>query len=511
MKKAYTAKHVDKILPRLVDILSLEEGREGELSNWVKTQFPGEIRPLADVFDAATDTLHHKWAAAVLATLPEAAWEDGPCSLLRINAYTGLASMRFLSETVPSGDEAEAEILTKARAGLHQGLLAAMPAATRLHYKEMLTFYGTEQTQNPHSGDTHFGHLLFELEKAFDKLARRQEHQWRERTGFPEAESIPFSQRCECGHVAIRQMALFAEHSCRAKDGLETVPLSLLAVVSANISVNRALLELAAQDARGREAEAMCLPFLDALNAHGVVEVPFDIENASAQIVDEVLRQHLRCWFAHGGEFLQPGTAISRHMTNTEIDKIVVWSHELQSTYIDYQRLSQFCANPGASHEGHNNLFIFAMALAAAFYSDVTTAHVFKGRAKNASHAIFPSRKNIAEGHGMTVHARTVLMKAYGLIFFANRGWELRADRVKEYSLSAQVRRAQLQLLVNASVKQRDSRELLALVRWLKQLRTDPDGFVECIELLESREKEQVGVPSLYCQGKHLCGLPLVG
>jgi len=379
--------------------------------------------------------------------------------------------MRFLS-SMPSGDdEREAVRQADALKHLHDELLGAMTPAKRVHYGEMLTFHATSPLSQPLAGGTLFGLLLSELEFLFDGMARMQEAQWREASDYPETQTTPFQQRCEFGHVAMLKLGNHVDLICQDVHRIGAAPESMLAVVSANISVNRVLLEMAAQDARGLEAERLCLPFFQALNDKGLEEVPAEVDAASDRDVDEVIRQLFRRWFAFEGEFLQKGSLMSRHMTSTDIDKIVRWARELQAGYSAHQSASTNDRRSGQVHENSCSLFCFALVLAAAFFTGVPTEHVFKPSSrKNALHSLFPGRDAIARGDQLTVHQTTAFWKAYGLLFFGNREWDLRADGIREYSLGAQVRRAQLQLAMNAAVKAKGSRELLALTRHLKHL-----------------------------------------
>lgn len=503
MSKPYTAHDLRMVTRRLADIFSTPDNERDSLPELVTTQFADEIAPLARVFYAAEDQLHRKWAGAVLAAVPQSAWVDGPCGLLRVSPEG--ASMRFLSAASPQSDKQARSEYLAARQSLHENLLEWMPGPKRLHYRPMLTWHDLQHTPTPLAGDTEFGWLLAEIERMFEREVQEQIPDWREQTGTPATVAVPPDQKRAFAINAMRKLGPRIEHWCAQQQDLDHVPDSLLARVSANVSCNRILLEIAAQDERGREAEEMCATFLEALNERGISEVPRELKELPSQIrvdafksqdseappelvllntceVNEALREMLRNGFAFGGKLIGgEGTPFSRHMTATDIEKTVEWARELQQSYLNTRGSYGGPKMAAAAHGHTRHLFIFVMVLVAAFYSHAETEHAFKTETlKNLRHAIFPGRQVTAKG--LTVHAKDALMKAYGLIYFSNDGWELRADRLRDYAQGTQYTRAALQLTMNFAVKARSSRALLALFRQLQEQRTNAEEAEEAEE-----------------------------
>ena len=473
----YDTAEVERVKRNLTGILSLTP----ELISSVIRANPYDVRPIADVTQRFAEQMKdYKWQNAILAQLPLSAWEVGPGHALRINPSTS-ASMRYLARDQPNEEALE---LVRARRTLFDSLLARMSPPVALAYRPMLTWVDAEECRSagvsnyPLSSDTEYGYSLLIIEELLSNQIYIYDQRWRENERLPPSESTPAVVTHASTIMAVEHWTPVIETWLNAEKTLsDSVPESLLARMSANLSANRALLELTAMDARGMEAANMCVPFLDELNRQGITGVPVSMVACSPPEAAVHLRELLTDWFAHNGRLVQPGTFFRRHMTNSDIDMVVDWSQQLQHLYVTGRGQNGAVVDKAAktkaeeSHCNPGNLFIFAMAMAGAFYMKTPTARELTGHS-NAKYAVFPDRGEVAKGNRATppTHAGQLLQQAYGQMFFANSGWELKANRVREYAETTSIKRAYAQQLLFFAAKGRSSRQLLALFKNLQEL-----------------------------------------
>lgn len=466
----YLPDELELVKSKLPDILTMEPGA---VSTWVREKHPDDVSPLAVVFNLAS-RLRHKWQAAVLAQVPVSAWVSGSGEELHIKP-SSVASMRYLSRE-SLGEDAREQVRTRQK--LLEELLEQMSSSCRSAYRPMLRWVDYDKQGDPNvarfplSSDSAFGYNLGMLESLMADQLHNYEQDWCKKTNWRENEPILSKVTREYSLRVLQNLKNLVQRWCQDSVGLDGVPESLLARVSANLSVNRALLELAAIEARGMEAARMNEQFLHELNRQGVMEVPEVMDDRSPEECEPQLREELASWFGHGGSMLKPGSFFQRPMNGSDIEMVVLWSQQLQQMYM---RERGWLGGPevaSRNHGGSRNRLIFAMAMAGAFYCNTSTAHEFTGHS-NSTYAVFPDRGEAASGNRQTppTHASHLLMQAYGQMFFANSGWNLRAERVREYAETASIKRSHLQQLLHFAVKHRTSRELLALHQHLQRLR----------------------------------------
>lgn len=473
-RAAYQTADLELIKSKLPGILTR---KPDGISTWVRKEYPTEILPLANVLNLAASKLHHKWQAAVLAQVSVSAWVSGPGHLPHIKPSSA-ASMRYLSRE-SLGEDALPELQqVHTRQQLLEQLLGEMSSSCRNAYRSMLRWVAHDELGDPSvarfplSSDSAFGYNLYVLENLMVDQLQIYEQDWRKKNNWPYNESTPAEVARACSLRSLEHLCMVVQQWCQDSANLGDVPKSLLAVVSANLSVNRALLELAAAEARGMEAVRMTERFLGDLNRQGVLEIPRDMDDCGTEECEIALRKVLTCWFGHGGSMLQSGSSFQRSMNDSDIEMVVLWSRQLQEMYILERGGLGGLEVARRAHGNASNRFIFSMAMAGAFYCNASTAHEFT-RHSNSTYAVFPDRREVASGNRKTppTHAAHFLMQAYGQIFFANSDWDLRSERVREYAETASIKRSHLQQLLNFSVKNRTSRELLALHQHLQRLR----------------------------------------
>ena len=447
------------------------------MTNWVRKKHPSEVSALAGVFKLAVSELHHKWQAAVLAQVPVSAWVSGPGELPHIKPSSA-ASMRYLSRE-SLGEDAIAELQqVRTRQQLLEALLEKMSPSCRSAYRPMLRWVDYDKlgdsnvAQFPLSSDSAFGYNLLLLETLMGQQLHIYEEDWQKENNWPENQCIPPDVTRACSLGALQHIGNQVQRWCQDIVSLGGVPESLLAQVSANLSANRALLEYAAIEARGMEAARMNEQFLRELNRQGVFEVPKAMENYGPSECEPLLRNWLASRFRHDGSLLLSDSFFQRPMNDSDIEMVILWSQQLQQMYI---RERGSLGGPEVASRVHGsscNRFIFAMTIVGAFYSNARTDHEFTGHS-GPTYAVFPDRGEAANGNRKTppTHAAHFLMQAYGQMFFANSGWDLRADRVREYAETSSIKRSHIQQLLHYAVKERTSRELLALHRNLQRLR----------------------------------------
>lgn len=464
--KNYSQADLESVKRHLADILTVAPLEVSALAR----QHPSEVTRLAIIFAAAKDRLHHNWAQALLAKVPLSAWEEPSEYAFRI-APTKAASMRFLLRGEPSEDALK---LKENRRALLGDLLEHMDGPNRLAYRPMLEWVDI-RTAWPKAGalelpsDTAFGHSMEIIEGVLRDQVLIYEQNFRKEYSIPPTVATPMAVQLVASEMASQAIAAQIEQFCLTEsDVAEAVKDNFLARISANISVNRALLENAAIDARGQEAADMCIPFLQRLNLHGMLHVPLDLQHDFDDGGESEIREKFTQMFAAGGLLAQVDDYFKRHMTESDIEMVVSWSKQLQESYIS----SRGIYGGREEHGLPAHRFIFALAVAAAFYETSQTAREFTGHSR-PTYAVFPDRGYTARGlrSEPSVHAAEILMQAYGQMYHSNEeGWALLADNVAAYAKMRSAKRSHIQQLLYFAVKNRDSRQLFALFRHLETI-----------------------------------------
>ncbi|QCP48334.1 hypothetical protein FAZ95_03520 [Trinickia violacea] len=462
----YGTAELEFVKRNLADILTLDHS---EVSALARRNHPNEVLSIVATLQAITEILHAKWAGAVLAKLPESAWERDEGGQMHIKAGSA-SSMRYLSNDLADEESEEAHKLLSARQTLMERLVNEMPPSYRAAYRDMLCWVSADEHEDPNvarfplSGDTAFGYKLLVLEEVFNERVKLDEQIWRKDSALSDSVSTPFEVTRKCSEDNLQYFKDVLDSWWRNAANVDGVPDSLLARVSANLSVNRALLEYASSDERGLEAADMTVEFLDQLNRKGICEVPIEIDHWNAANEQEKLANLLHHWFGHEGIILEKGGYFNRPMYDSDIDTVVRWSVELRQQYI----LGRGVFGGDREHGRPHNLFLFALAMVGSFFARAKTDHEFKGH-NNRTYAVFPDRGTQREKP--PVHAAQVLMQSYGMIAVANREQELSAVRVRTYAQTARVKRWHLQQLLAFAVKKRTAPELLVLFNQLERVR----------------------------------------
>lgn len=483
-----TEYEIKRVLPRIEAILSVEAERKNELRSWIRShQFEAELASFYALSESATFKLNAQWTKAILAALPDKFWSEGSVPML--DQTGSAASLRLLTTAYDGKEQLESAVHLAARKEIMQALLDRMPDGHRSAYRDMLSWvdYPGEDPRDVF-GDTRFDLALIQLERMMEGMVAEQDRCWREQCCLPDAQATPVEKREEFSAVALRQTFYFIVRCWEYGERMFKVPDSLLALLSTNMSCNKAVLEYAAMNYRGREAREMMLSFLGRLNALGVREVPSafgaPLNDASC---GEVIRSTFLEWFGYQGRLITPKTTFAKHMTNSDIQRLVDLSLQLQTEYIATRGSNPTVSGSQAQeiHGAPSNRFIFALVLAAAFYSKARTAQEF-AVGKNAAYAVFPDRQSIKKGHVLTIHAKDVLLKAYGLVFFSNSGWNLAPDGIERYAQCTESRRVHNQAAILCAVKGRNPRELMGLYECLKQWSVRPDLVLTQLGMLDS-------------------------
>jgi len=295
-----------------------------------------------------------------------------------------------------------------------------------------------------------------------------QRHQWAKSQSVPAKVTRALSRQA-LDHFKKILSQWFEEDAA----GQQSASDSLLALISANLSANRVLLEFAAKEARGREAAGLAIGILGQLNKLGITEVPVEMDNLCPRDAILQLKDGLTNWFGPKGRLVGPDSEFKRPMNHSDIDLAVRWSAQLQEMYIHTRGQRGGPEEARDNHGKSPHLFIFALTLVGAFYNSVKTDNEFKGKS-NSSYAVFPGRKLISIGasHAPPPHAAELLMQAYGQIFFGNQDWDILASRVREHAETASIKRAHIEQLVRFATKGRPSSSLLGLSRRLTEIQS---------------------------------------
>lgn len=472
-----TEYEIKRILPRVEAVLSVEENRKGELRSWIRQRkFEDDLASFYAVSESASYKLNAQWMKAILAALPDKYWSMSEDGIPQLNQTGSVASLRLLSTAWDGKEKQESVLHQAARKEVMQSLLDHIPEADRGAYRDMLSWVdatGSEENEVP--GDTSFGLALLELERMMEGMVAEQDLFWRRQNTFDDSQTTPVDVREKFSAIALRQTFYFMARCWEYGKNTHKLPDSLLALLSANMSCNKVVLEYAALNYRGREALEMTVSFLRELNAQGIWEVPRTFDDLSPSECDAAIFTTFQTWFGHKGAFIGPDTSFAKHMTNSDIQVLVDLSRQLQDDYIATRGLCPISAKSQTQevHGGSCNRFIFALVLAAAFYDRARTDQEFV-LGKNSSYAVFPDRQSIKKGDLLTIHAKDALLKAYGLVFFGNRGWNLVPDEIEQYARGTETRRLHNQVAILCAVKGRTSAELTGLYENLKQLPVNP-------------------------------------
>jgi hypothetical protein len=465
----YTTADLELLKSNLAGVLTKTVDHVSAL---VRDKYMEEVIKLAEVFKSMPNVLHHKWQAAVLAKLPIEALKKRESGEYYVDPDSE-ATMRFLSgnclDTLP--EKGQKVIL--ARQQLFEKLFDSMNTQHKKIYREMFTWVPAECVNEinseyfPLDSDTSFGRRLYLLESLMDQIIMRLESTWKVSKGWPEGESVPFDVTRKCSHEALEHLSEQIHQWYEEIEEQDNVPDSLLALTSANLSVNRVLLEFAAIDARGMEASEMVIEFLCELNRIGITEVPVEIEGYGRHEACIKLHELLTSLFGHRGVAPQQSDYFKRRMNKSDIDVVIGWSQQLQDKYI----FGRGHRGGKAVHGSSNHLFIFALTLVAAFYCNTRTGYEFKGKS-NSTYAVFPDRKTHAQSDIQIIpaHAEQILLQAYGQVYFANSGWDLKAERVRQYAETTSIKRSHLQQLILFASKWRSSSQLSVLYYKLSSL-----------------------------------------
>lgn len=470
-----TEYEIKRVLPRIEAILSVEDNRKGELRSWIKShKFEDDLASFYAISESATFKLNAQWMKAILAALPDKFWSVDQEPIALLNQTGSAASLRLLTASYDGREQQESVLHLAARKEIMQALLDRIPANHRGTYRDMLSWVdcpGKDGADVP--GDTRFGLALFELERMMDGMVAEQEQLWRAHSHLDDSQATPVEERERFSAIALKQTFYFTVRCWEYGSNNFGSSDSLLALLSTNMSCNKAVLEYSAMNYRGREALEMTVSFLHELNSHGVLEVPSGFDDLSPEECDEAIFATFKEWFGYKGSFIRPETSFAKHMTDSDVLKLVDLSRQLQAEYIATRGTNPLADTNQAlqTHGSSSNRFIFSLVLAAAFYGRARTDQEFVV-GKNASYAVFPDRQSIKQGHLLTIHAKDVLLKAYGLVFFGNSGWKLAPDDIERYAQSTENRRLHNQAAILCAVKGRTLGELMGLYECLKQLPT---------------------------------------
>ena len=122
-----------------------------------------------------------------------------------------------------------------------------------------------------------------------------------------------------------------------------------------------------------------------------------------------------------------------------------------------------------SAHRNPDNRFIFALALVACFYAQVSLDKEYSG-STYATYAVFPAQNKAQRFEPLPAHAREMLKSLYGQMFYANTGWEIRAEAIEAYAQNFALKRSCLQELTFNTFKRMAPERLLALHQKLARM-----------------------------------------
>ena len=223
----------------------------------------------------------------------------------------------------------------------------------------------------------------------------------------------------------------------------------------------------------GIESSKMIVEFLSELNQIGINEVPIEVEGLEEDDARIKLYEIFTSWFGHSGFASKKSDFFKRRMNKSDLAVVLDWGQKLQDRYI----ISRGINGGPEIHGGSSHFFIFSLAVIAAFYCKTKVEREFKGHS-NSKYAVFPDRKKHSECETQSIppHAEQILLQAYGQIYFANSGWDLFSEKVRQYAETASIKRSHLQILTFYATKYRSSSELFMLYNKLDPVKWGVKG-----------------------------------
>lgn len=473
--KPYNQFDLEEVHRHLGDILSMSPQEASALIH----QHEAEITALATVFQNTRADPNRLWASYLLAKLPVEAVQTFSSKGAFVAPIAG-ASLRFLASG--TGSE-KARTLEAHRQALFLALRESVSPPKRKIYHPFLTWEPIDQawpmaTKQALASDTVFGNALVALEHQFNTEVRSAEEKVRNYEHIAPTDMTPLPLQQAVAAHAFEMVAQNIERCVETETHNELHAADMVtARVGANLSVNRILLEIAANDRCGQEAMAMCVPFLQKLNEHDFYEVPEKFQYDLPDGGESAIRDWLTTLFADRGVLVQADDYFKRPMTTSDIDKVLDWSLQLQEMYC----LSRGAVSAKVAHRMSANRFLFALVMVAAFYEKSKTEQEEKGHSRS-SYALFPDRMSAKQGlrQEPRAHAMQIFLQAYGQLYYGNHtGWALNAEHVAGYAQLCQNKRGYLQRLLYGAVKHRSVPQLLALFAHLHRLKTKAMSFPE--------------------------------
>ncbi|AJX27849.1 hypothetical protein D0U02_15180 [Burkholderia pseudomallei] len=468
--KNYTDEEFRRARENLADILSLEERTASEI---LHDGHLNDVSFLVGLFRKASNTLAHKWNAPLLAKLPVDAWDVGPAGERRITPRD-FASMRYLSPLLTGKDKETAELW----AGEREKLLKELhepggPYAAMTEWKAPKQFKSKGAQSLPFSGDIAFMETINWLDTLLGFQITLFAGRRHKALGLPLSVALPANEDKRCSRDALQFMKQNVDAWCKDASLAGEASDSLRARVAVNLSVNRALWETCAKDARGEESATVAAQFLSRLNGCGIWMVPDEVPTRGAEWTG--LAELLSRWFGAKGWLREKDDFFARVMTPHDIDRAVQLTESVQKRYKANRGGNCGPEQAELAHGSPENLFIFAMATVSVFYvkgywggksqlRPVQTLKEFPAK-HNKNSSRYPAFSTLDSGDGLMlpIHAEELIEQVYGQMFFSNQGWDLRAESVRQHAETQTIKRAYHEQLFEFAVKGRTSKELLNL------------------------------------------------
>lgn len=508
-------KIADAIVTTVADILTRsEQDARARIS-------AAPIREINALYKALTSDVQmngvraREWRAHTLSRLPLSQWkeDDGFFSVLPF----GETSLKYLSAVELDEKDARALDQLENREVLCDALKNQLPVQVLEQYQPMLEWIKVDTYGNAHPllADLALSLATNAIERLFEKEYRKVDMELRRRDRIPASIATPSDWMSWLGEQAGRyskaelmmldvlpMLSLYADSdptsqqdAAQAVDGEKkrlATDGELTLELLCNIVANRALLESARIAELASRAAASAVKLLSVLNRQGIVAVPL-VEN------DDDIRKVLSSWFGHGGLMgAEPG--FGAPLQGTAMEVVIYQALQVQIHYLHtrtggdrhvhfsvlpWDVPMKFVMDPAGRvqlhysythtggdarvHASAQHKFIFALALVACLYGgeDVMVDKEFMADT-NRTYAPFPAQSKGLQNRlaPLGAHAREMIKSLYGQIYFANEGWEIRADKLQSYVSNMALKRSCAQELVFDVFKRLPPSRLLTL--WQK-------------------------------------------
>jgi hypothetical protein len=448
------------------DLFRLFTGEADAICEALRVMSVGE----EGIQDAPAD---RQWKKRTLAVPPTNLWVTDEQGRQRVvEDRTG--SLGFLLRA-GQGVPPEGRKALATRRQLCERLWRTLPEPLHTSYAAMLKWVADVDPEQPLADDSAMGVALYWLDGLYGCMLNRLEWKWRTQTGYPQSDPTPADIMVDLAANAksFVERRLNEVAQAGAALGLQD---SLAVRLTANLSANRAMQELAKVAWFESEACALCVRLLNLLIAADVTAIPTDLDgDLTPEQQSKALARWLNTLLGDKGRLTRAGGGTLRAMTSN-IEAAVAMSQSLHEAFLAKERIA-LRELADVQYGSGQHRFMFLLALTGAFVFKTKVSWEFSGgKQKNTKHALFPGFTDTdCCITTLTAHGVAIIERCVALMFrTVDAQWTFNPDAVQERSSAKLARLACQQDLHAVAVKGRTASELRGVFNFLEELRQSP-------------------------------------